>query len=285
MAGRLFTPDPEPMNFLRTSVGRVWRLLLSAICLSAATAPMARAGGGELYLYLANLEIESSNDTSGWSVATLDPEFSSMNLNYTATIPFEHTQVRMKNTTELVDPVNFIIGGGQPVTIDPGETIQYEVTVGNFFDVLTTYTVSVTRTAIIADPDSDNDGMPDAYEDDNGLTVGINDAELDLDGDGLCNICEYAFGSDPDDWTDHEDPDVTLDSNGFLQISYTRAIEPSEGLIYTVEMTSDLGIWETSDVIQTNSDPVNPVWRDNINDGALPSPPVRFVRVGLTSTL
>jgi hypothetical protein len=272
------------MNFLRTSVGRVWRLLLSAICLSAAMAPMARASSGEPYL--ANLEIESSNDTSGWSVATLDQGFSSMYLNYTATIPSGHTQIRMKNTTELVDPGSgYFIGGSNLVDIDPGETAEFIVTVGDGLFTLTTYTVFVTRTAIIADPDSDNDGMPDAYEEDNGLTVGIDDAELDLDGDGLCNICEYAFGSDPDDVTDHADPDVTLDSNGFLQISYTRAIAPSEGLIYTVEMTSDLGIWETIDVIQTNSDPVNPVWRDNINDGALPSPPVRFVRVGLTSTL
>ena len=137
----------------------------------------------------------------------------------------------------------------------------------------------------IGTEDSDDDGIPDSYEDDNGLTVGINDADLDLDGDGLSNICEYAFGSDPDDITDHADPVVTRDNNGFLQISYTRDIAPSEGLIYTVEMTSDLGSWGTSDVIQTNSSPANPTWKDNINGGALPSPPVRFVRVRFTSTL
>ncbi|HRZ39147.1 MAG TPA: hypothetical protein P5534_22600, partial [Candidatus Paceibacterota bacterium] len=39
--------------------------------------------------------------------------------------------------------------------------------------------------------DSDGDGMPDDWELANGLTVGVNDADGDLDGDGLSNIDEF----------------------------------------------------------------------------------------------
>lgn len=50
---------------------------------------------------------------------------------------------------------------------------------------------------ILFDPtaDTDHDGMPDGWEMENGLTVGIHDADLDLDGDGLTNIQEYYLGT------------------------------------------------------------------------------------------
>lgn len=41
-------------------------------------------------------------------------------------------------------------------------------------------------------PDVDHDGMPDAWESLNGLTVGRDDSAGDLDGDGWTNIEEYA---------------------------------------------------------------------------------------------
>jgi Bacterial Ig domain/Bacterial TSP3 repeat len=45
--------------------------------------------------------------------------------------------------------------------------------------------------------DTDGDGLPDEWEEDNGLVVGVNDAGLDPDGDGLNNLGEYNAGSDP----------------------------------------------------------------------------------------
>ena len=50
-------------------------------------------------------------------------------------------------------------------------------------------------------PDSDGDGMPDDWETANGLDPGTNDADDDLDGDGLINIDEYnnnTYANDPD---------------------------------------------------------------------------------------
>jgi hypothetical protein len=46
-------------------------------------------------------------------------------------------------------------------------------------------------------PDSDNDGMPDSWEALYGLTVGVNDSQGDLDGDGMKNIDEFLAGTLP----------------------------------------------------------------------------------------
>lgn len=45
--------------------------------------------------------------------------------------------------------------------------------------------------------DSDNDGLPDAWEQAFGLNVGVNDAGVDSDGDSVLNTEEYAHGINP----------------------------------------------------------------------------------------
>ncbi|KHT50215.1 hypothetical protein RJ41_13875, partial [Alteromonas marina] len=48
-----------------------------------------------------------------------------------------------------------------------------------------------------ADPDDDNDGMPDVYEARVGLNPLVADADGDADGDGLTNLEEFEYGTDP----------------------------------------------------------------------------------------
>ena len=45
--------------------------------------------------------------------------------------------------------------------------------------------------------DSDGDGMPDSWESAHGLNPGVNDATEDNDEDGLSNLDEYKYGTDP----------------------------------------------------------------------------------------
>jgi hypothetical protein len=50
-----------------------------------------------------------------------------------------------------------------------------------------------------ADADDDNDRMPDSYELNNGLNPLVDDAALDLDGDGYTNFEEFEQGTAPND--------------------------------------------------------------------------------------
>ena len=50
-----------------------------------------------------------------------------------------------------------------------------------------------------ADPDDDNDGMPDDWEDQYGLNPLIDDANDDPDEDGWSNLKEFKYGTDPTD--------------------------------------------------------------------------------------
>src|SRR5262249_11542462 len=46
-------------------------------------------------------------------------------------------------------------------------------------------------------PDTDSDGMPDAWEQANGTNPSVNDAGVDADLDGLSNLQEYLAGTSP----------------------------------------------------------------------------------------
>lgn len=76
--------------------------------------------------------------------------------------------------------------------------------------------------------DSDSDGMEDAWETANGLTVGIDDSALDADSnggaDGLTNLEEYQRGTDPQDADTDDDnllDGVETDTGIFVNSSNT----------------------------------------------------------------
>ena len=81
------------------------------------------------------------------------------------------------------------------------------------------------------DPDSDDDGMPDEWENANGLVVGSNDSLLDADSDGLVNRDEYLRGTDPQNGDSDGDgfsdgAEVTAGTNPGNASSYPGAVHP-----------------------------------------------------------
>lgn len=105
--------------------------------------------------------------------------------------------------------------------------------------------------------DTDNDGMPDGWETQNGLIVGVNDSGGDPDGDGLPNVQEFQRGTNP------QNPDTDGD-----------------GLSDSVE--TNTGIWVSAG--DTGTDPLHPdTDRDGLPDNVETKTGV-FVGAGDTGT-
>lgn len=87
-------------------------------------------------------------------------------------------------------------------------------------------------------PDSDGDGLPNAYEDAYGLDRdNAEDAGLDLDDDGVTNAGEYAAGTDPGDALNRLRILQIRDSDGGAEIEF----QASSNKTYTVEFREALG--------------------------------------------
>jgi hypothetical protein len=91
------------------------------------------------------------------------------------------------------------------------------------------------------DIDTDNDGMPDAWEILHGLNPSLGDAASDADGDGVSNAKEYPAGTDP------MDPSSWLAVKQITagpQIQLQWASVP--GKRYLIEESADLNTWTTA---------------------------------------
>lgn len=102
------------------------------------------------------------------------------------------------------------------------------------------------------DSDSDHDGMDDSWETANGLTVGVNDANLDLDNDGLTNLLEFQRHTDP------QNPDSDGDGLNDGPEVNTTLTDPN------VADTDGDGL---SDGAEVNTTHTNPKLADSDGDG------------------
>ena len=103
--------------------------------------------------------------------------------------------------------------------------------------------------------DNDNDGLPDIWESLHGLNPADNSpvdgATGDLDGDGVNNLVEYAFNSDP------QIPGTAVltsilsrnptDELDYLVITYPKRLD-TDRLTYTVQASTNLQDWAPASV-------------------------------------
>lgn len=74
----------------------------------------------------------------------------------------------------------------------------------------------IQKNLTVTSADTDNDGLPDVYENDHGLNpFNSSDAAADADGDGITNLQEYLAGTDPN----HSDSDNDGMNDGY-EITY-----------------------------------------------------------------
>lgn len=87
-------------------------------------------------------------------------------------------------------------------------------------------------------PDTDADGMPDAWETTYNLSVGSNDGSADADGDGLSNLNEFLLGTNPRSGTSFFKAQLTpvTGSPGVYQLTWNSVV----GTTYVVEWSPDL---------------------------------------------
>jgi hypothetical protein len=109
-------------------------------------------------------------------------------------------------------------------------------------------------------PDSDHDGIPDAYESAHGMNPNDpSDANQDFDGDGQTNLAEYLGGADPNNPADGLNIQVALETTGPVF-----RFEALAGRTYTVQYKEALSdadwttlreVTETSATAESFSDP------------------------------
>lgn len=140
------------------------------------SAPVARAGNDFTVLGRSQVSLDGSASSDLES----DP------LTYT------WTQTQGPGVT-ITNPLAAQAGFIAPEVPVAGDAVTFSLTVS---DGVRSSTDSVTIS--ITGYDSDNDGMPNAWESAHGLNPGDpSDANLDSDGDGMSNLAEYLAGTDP----------------------------------------------------------------------------------------
>jgi len=76
----------------------------------------------------------------------------------------------------------------------------------------------------LVDADSDNDGMTDGWELQNGLNLSVQDAGQDADGDGISNFAEYKLNMNPNDPEESVSMDITYEYDGIGGITKATSV-------------------------------------------------------------
>lgn len=192
--------------------------------------------------------------------ATLSPAFDSGTTSYSASVSNATSTITFSATAE--DGSASISAPSSPFSLNPGaNTLALVVTAAGGAPTKT-YTVTITRRLVAED-------ALNQWAVDRGLAPGVAGSNADSDGDGIPNLLEFAFGTNPS--TGSNAPlqlDGTFAGGGTITATGQPAVdfEPSAtgtdyraifvqrkdhaaiGLTYTVRFSADMTIWQTSAV-------------------------------------
>ena len=106
-------------------------------------------------------------------------------------------------------------------------------------------------------PDTDEDGMPDSWEEQNGLVVGVNDADGDLDGDGLSNRDEFLVGSDPNSGASFFQVEAEIDpaAPGSIKLKWNSKAGTSYHILWSPDLVTPFT--NVANVVATGSPTVH----------------------------
>jgi hypothetical protein len=248
----------------------------------------------------------SSNDASLSSLTlsngSLSPGFGSGTLYYISMVPQSVDFIKVTPTASdanatiqvqvNADPAVTVASGSPsaPLTLFTGKNIIYVTVTAQDGGTFTTYQITLTRATDFA-----------SWVVAKGLSGPNNEPTQDYDNDGVPNLLEYAFGTDPT--TSTSGPLVvsagtlsvrggpttlsTTNGSGFpdrYALFARRDDYAFAGLIYTVEFTADLHTWAASPAIPVvvaddgEIQAVTVPYLDTVN-----GQPVRFFRVKVTA--
>jgi len=135
-----------------------------------------------------------------------------------------------------------------PVNVAAGYNVTVQVADGGENGAAA---ASQSFTINVSVPDTDNDGMPDSFENQYGFDPDDpSDAAGDADGDGLSNLEEYQQGSNP-----------TLDDVGPLVTSPADLVVPATGFVTVVDLGTASAVDGKDGVLTPTSDWTFPVVR------------------------
>lgn len=164
----------------------------------------------------------------------------------------------------------YITSTAGPFPLGAGDTVQFQFLMANDQGAVGSSTPNweIDSLAITSVPDLDGDGMPNSYEEANGLAQEVDDAAGDLDNDTVSNLEEYLNGTDPgDEDTDDDGLSDGVESNTGTYLSSAdtgtdplRSDTDGDGLEDSIEDNS-------MSFVDASSPGTNPNLSDSDNDG------------------